>query len=81
MRSVNEPGDRGWMSLTLHAPNEVVEGILELLKSYGFRDISPIDWCTMEREQDFAHVDYAPAFEGVNQYVVDWRKGEEEDRD
>jgi hypothetical protein len=74
---VNETDDRAaWMSLTLHAPNAVVEGVLELLKNYGFRDISPIDWCVMEREQDFAHVDYAPAEVGVNQYAVDWRRGE-----
>lgn len=69
--------DGEWMHLTVHAPTQVINAVLALLqREHDFRDISPIDWCTMERPQDFAHIDYAPAGPGVNQYKIDWRKGE-----
>lgn len=69
--------DDDWMSLTVHAPREVINAMLALLeREHDFQDISPIDWCTMERPQDYAHVSYAPAPVGHNQYSIDWRRGE-----
>jgi hypothetical protein len=69
------PGD--WMSLHVLAPAEVISAVLRLLSGrYGFRDIAPIDWCEMEREQDFAYASYSPADEPGNRYRIDWRKGE-----
>jgi hypothetical protein len=66
-----------WMFMSLQAPAVVVEAVMQMLKTeHGFRGIVPIDWCVMEREPDYAHLDYAPCEVGANRYVVDWRKGE-----
>jgi len=65
-----------WMHLSVHAPSGVVQAVMAMLRQrYGFRDITGIDWCVLEREQDFAHVDYAPADEATNLYAIDWRAG------
>lgn len=70
-------GTDDWMHLSVHGPRELIADILVMLtKRHGFRDIAPIDWCALEREQDYAHVDYAPAEEPANRYVIDWRRGE-----
>jgi hypothetical protein len=67
-----------WMHVRVHAPAEVVEAVLSMLQErFGFRSIDPIDWCVLEREQDYAQVDFAPADVAVNPYTIDWRKGED----
>jgi hypothetical protein len=66
-----------WMSIHLQAPAPVIEAVKDLLtREHGFREIHPIDWCVLEREQDYAHADWDPSPPGVNRYKVDWRKGE-----
>jgi len=66
-----------WMQVIVQAPAEVVDAVLGLLRErFGFRDIAPIDWCVLEREADYAHVDFAPAPPATNMYVIDWRRGE-----
>lgn len=67
-----------WLQVTVQAPPEVGRAVLALLQErFGFRDIAPIDWCALERYEDFSHASYAPC-EPVteNPYVVDWRQGE-----
>lgn len=69
------PADQQWMQVTVCAPTQVVEAVLRLLREqHGYQDIAPIDWCEMERRQDYSTVTYAP-IEPVttNRYVVDWR--------
>lgn len=69
--------DDTWMHLSLNAPHEVVRTVLELLQQqHGFVELTEIDWCALERQEDFAHVDYGPAPEAGNQYRIDWRRGE-----
>lgn len=69
-----------WMYLTVHAPREVVDAVLEMLENqHDFRSIHPLDWCAHERPQDFARVDWSPAEPAVNQLAVDWRKSEGRD--
>ena len=67
-----------WMQLTVVAPLEVCHAVREFLElRFGFRDIAPIDWCVLQRREDYAQVDYAPCEPiTTNRYVVDWRKGE-----
>lgn len=70
--------DDEWMYVSVHAPRQVVNAVLAMLqREHGFQDISPIDWCVLERAQDFSHVTYSPADVPGNQYVIDWRRGEE----
>lgn len=71
--------DDDWMQLTVQAPAGVITALMAFLEAeHGFAHIpGGIDWCVLEREQDLAHVDFAPCPPiTVNPYVVDWRKGE-----
>jgi hypothetical protein len=66
------------MQVTVVAPSAVGDAVREFLqREFGFVDIAPIDWCVLERREDFAQVTYAPC-EPVtdNAYVVDWREGQ-----
>ncbi len=71
--------DDDWMQLTVQAPAGVIGALMAYLEAeHDFAHIPDgIDWCVLEREQDLAHVSYAPCEPiTVNPYVVDWRKGE-----
>lgn len=66
-----------WMQVTVVAPREVGLAVREFLtREFGFQDIAPIDWCVLERREDYARVDYGPASPiTTNAYAEDWRRG------
>jgi hypothetical protein len=77
MSELTEPPE-DWMQVTVVAPAGVASALLAFLQvEHDFVDIAPIDWCVLERRQDYARVDYAPCPPTTtNAYVVDWRRGE-----
>lgn len=74
--SVDEPpaGEpaEDWMQVSVVAPPEAGDAVLRMLKDrFGYR---AIDWCELERKEDYSTVTFAPV-EPVteNRYTVDWR--------
>lgn len=65
-----------WMQVTLLAPADVGCAVREFLREkFGFVDIAPIDWCVLERRQDFSRVTYAPVAPLTrNLYSANWRE-------
>ena len=58
-----------WTQITFEVPPEETQKILEFAKTLGFKEI---DWCVMQREKDFARVDYAPCDPSTSSgYTID----------
>lgn len=71
---MSQLGEHGpdWMNVTVQAPPEVGAAVLDFLKDrFGFLEI---DWCVLERRQDFSRVDYDPMPPRTkSDYTIDWR--------
>lgn len=59
-----------WMHLMLQAPEPVVIAVMEFLEGHGYREI---DFCVLERPEDYSQVHFGPAEVLTNQYPIDWR--------
>ncbi len=70
-----DPVTEDWMHVSVTAPPEVGAAVVEFLKTrFGFRDV---DWCVLERREDYSRVDFDPApprTRADSEYTVDWRK-------